>query len=271
MPRYGRDYGRWGGSARPEWESGYLSGGGYDADFGGYSGPGYDRSLRGGSVGPGYTSTGGYGYGSYTGGFSSGYGDRDAPYGGSWGYESEEARGGMSGGYGERSGGEHRSRQGGSRVRAADIMTENPEAVTPDATLSDVARRMREMDVGIIPVVEDMGNRRLRGVITDRDIAVRAVADGKDGSTTVSECMTSDVETVNKNDSVHRVMELMQREQVRRVPVTDREGRLVGIIAQADLTLEYTDDRPHRERQVEDTIQRISEPSGGSWRSSRDR
>jgi CBS domain-containing protein len=147
------------------------------------------------------------------------------------------------------------------QMRAADLMTENPQVVTPDATLAEVAKLMKELDVGIIPVVTGDDNRRLRGVITDRDIAIRAVAEGKDGRTKVSECMTDDVETVNKNDPVRQVLELMQREQVRRVPVTDREGRLVGIIAQADLAVEYADTSHRRLHKVQDAIERISQPA----------
>jgi len=150
-------------------------------------------------------------------------------------------------------------------MRASELMTENPEVVTPDASLADVARRMKEMDVGIIPVVDSQENRKLRGVITDRDIAIRAVAEGKDGKAKVSECMTSNVQTVNKNDPVGQVLQLMQRDQIRRVPVTDREGRLVGIIAQADLALEYSETSHRRQHKVHDTIERISEPSSKGW------
>lgn len=219
----------------------------------------YGRDFGNWGTAGGYGYPGGPGY--------EGYADRETRFGGGNRYDSEMGRGRMGMDSSEWNIGDRGGRQG-NRMRAADIMTENPEAVTPDATLADVARRMRELDVGIIPVVEDMSGRRLRGVITDRDIAVRAVADGKNGETSVGECMTSDVETVNKNDSMHRVLQLMQREQVRRVPVTDREGRLVGIIAQADLTLDYAEDMPTRERMVEDTIERISEP-GSAWRGAR--
>ena len=138
-------------------------------------------------------------------------------------------------------------------------MTENPETVTPDASLADAARKMRDLNVGIIPVVESDQNRRLRGVITDRDIAIRAVAEGKDASSTrVSDVMTSNVETCNKNDSVQDVLQLMEREQVRRVPITDREGRLVGIVAQADVATDLDSDQGSR--RVADTLERISEP-----------
>jgi signal-transduction protein with cAMP-binding, CBS, and nucleotidyltransferase domain len=130
---------------------------------------------------------------------------------------------------------------------------------------------MRDMDVGLIPVVDSEESRRLRGVITDRDIAIRAVAEGKDGKAKVSDCMTDQVSSVNKNDAVRQVLSLMEREQIRRVPVTDREGRLVGIIAQADLATEYAETSHRRLHKVQNTIERISEPGasqgGGSGRS----
>jgi CBS domain-containing protein len=225
----------WFGEGSPGYQSGS-----YDADYGG--------TFRGGSEGMGMR----YDRGMYGGG----YGGRDLGYGG-FDYEQGRSFGGgrAQGGWGSRSRGGERS------MRAADIMTENPQCVTPEATLTDVARKMRELNVGIIPVVDDMQNRRLRGVITDRDIAVRAVADGKEGSTRVSECMSTDVETVNKNDSVREVLSVMERDQVRRVPVTDREGRLVGIIAQADVAVDFAGDDTRREAMVEETIQRISEPA----------
>jgi CBS domain-containing protein len=147
------------------------------------------------------------------------------------------------------------------RLCAADIMTENPAAVTPDATLAEAAQRMRDLNVGIIPVVRDEGSRRLEGLITDRDITVRAVAEGLDGDTKVSECMTRDVEPCHPGDRVRDVLHLMEAEQVRRVPVVDHAGTLVGIIAQADLLVDYTDEEPHRDVRVASTVERISQPA----------
>src|SRR5690606_12430894 len=81
----------------------------------------------------------------------------------------------------------------GSRsMRAMDIMTENPEVVTPDSSIMEVARRMRDLDVGIIPVVDSEEKMRLRGVITDRDIVIRCIADGKESKSRVNDCMTAD-------------------------------------------------------------------------------
>jgi len=148
-----------------------------------------------------------------------------------------------------------------------DLMTENPEAVTPDTTLSDVARRMRDLDVGIIPVVDDRDGNRLRGVITDRDIAVRAAAEGKDMmSTTVGDYMSRDVATVRESSTVRDVFTVMKRHRVRRVPVTDDAGRLVGIIAQADLAVDYARLDEERELEVGEVIERISEPARPRYR-----
>jgi CBS domain-containing protein len=150
--------------------------------------------------------------------------------------------------------------------RARDIMTENPEAVTADTTLGQVATLMAELDVGILPVVDDPDVRRLRGVVTDRDLVVRGMAKGLGASATVAECMTPNVATVNRNASVRQVMDVMRRERVRRVPIVDGEGRLVGIIAQADLAVHYAGLDHDRELEVEEVLERISEPGRPRWR-----
>lgn len=183
--------------------------------------------------------------------------------GGRGGYGQEFRRGfGWSGSDRDPSGAEPwRGESDADRVRARDIMTDDPEFVTPDTTIADVAKRMRDLDVGILPVVDDQESRRLRGVVTDRDLAIRVLAAGKDGKAKVRDYMTEQVETVNQNDTVHRVLDVMRRERVRRVPVTDREGRLVGIIAQADLAVSYAGLDIQRETEVEELIERISEPA----------
>jgi CBS domain-containing protein len=272
MARYGRDFGsgqdRSGGGGRGGrgfggggWseQGGGMRQGGMGQGGMGRGGAGRGGGGRGGRGGGGEYDAdfslgtgrgGGYGGGYGGGGGGRGFGGGGRDFGGG-GSDMDRWTGGGGGG-----------QQGSERdyMRAAELMTEDPEAVTPDTPLADVARKMRDLDVGIIPVVESESSRRLRGVITDRDIAVRAVAEGKDGKAKVSDCMTSEVETVNKNDSVRQVIDLMQREQVRRVPVTDREGRLVGIIAQADLSVDWA--TTHRRRhQMEETLERISEPA----------
>lgn len=143
-------------------------------------------------------------------------------------------------------------------MKAQDIMSRNPSCVTPDTSIADAARLMKEENVGVVPVVESESSKKLVGVLTDRDIAVRAVAEGRDGATTsVGHIMTSDVRTTAPTDSVKEVMDLMGSEQVRRVPVVDERGALVGIIAQADIVLEAKDDK-----EAEKTIEKISQPSG---------
>jgi CBS domain-containing protein len=138
-------------------------------------------------------------------------------------------------------------------MKARDIMTANPRVVTASDSISRAAEIMRDTDVGIVPVVEDSGSMRLAGVVTDRDIAVRIVAEGRDGSVNVREIMSSGLATVRPDDDLNRVTELMKREQVRRVPVVEGD-RLVGIIAQADVAREGSD------RKTGDVVEKISEP-----------
>ena len=141
-------------------------------------------------------------------------------------------------------------------MKAQDIMTKNPSTVTPDTRVQDAARLMKSEDVGIIPVVVSQGSKKLVGVITDRDIAIRVVADGSASSnSSVRDIMTSNITTSAPGDSVKDVMELMGREQVRRIPIVDK-GQLVGIIAQADIVREADDKRAER------TVEKISEPGG---------
>ena len=143
-------------------------------------------------------------------------------------------------------------------MKAQDIMSKDPMCVTPDTPLVEAARIMKTENIGVVPVVESTGSKRLVGVLTDRDIAIRAVAEGRDGATTsVGHVMSSDVRTSAASDSVEDVMELMGREQVRRIPIVDESGALVGIIAQADIVIEARDNR-----KAEQTVEQISQPSG---------
>jgi CBS domain-containing protein len=143
-------------------------------------------------------------------------------------------------------------------MKAQDIMSKNPTCVTPDTSLVDAARLMKQENIGVVPVVESANSKKLVGVLTDRDIAVRAVAEGRDGAnTSVGHVMTSNVRTSITTDSVNDVMDLMGREQVRRVPVVDERGALVGIISQADIVLEAKDNK-----RAERTVEQISQPTG---------
>ena len=140
-------------------------------------------------------------------------------------------------------------------MKARDIMTADPQFVTTQDSAQHVARIMRDNDIGIVPVVDNDTSRRLRGVITDRDIAVRCVAEGRNGDCRVSELMSGDLITVRPDDDVNRVMEQMKAEQVRRLPVVDDSDRLIGIIATADLALEGPSDKATGQ-----VMEKISEP-----------
>src|SRR5213080_1303383 len=104
-------------------------------------------------------------------------------------------------------------------MQVRDVMTTNPECVTPGATIREAAQLMQRENVGIVPVVEEKGSKRLLGVVTDRDIAIRVVAEGRDGGTRVSEIMsTSRLATCSPNDNVEEAMDAMASEQLRRIP-----------------------------------------------------
>ena len=143
-------------------------------------------------------------------------------------------------------------------MQARDIMTADPVAVTPDDTVARAAEIMRDTDVGIVPVVDDLAGRRLRGVITDRDIAIRHVAERHTDDCTVASHMSTDIAAATPDEDVNTVMARMRLGQVRRIPVVADGERLVGIIAQADLATELGPRDPER---VETTLERISEPT----------
>jgi CBS domain-containing protein len=136
-------------------------------------------------------------------------------------------------------------------------MTKNPASVTPAATAREAAQLMQREDTGVIPVVEEQSSKRLVGIITDRDIAIRIVAEGKDANTRVSEIMSANrLATCSPNDNVDDVMNAMAKEQVRRIPIVDERGSLLGIVAQADIVRKADDTKAER------TVEDISKPSG---------
>jgi CBS domain-containing protein len=115
-------------------------------------------------------------------------------------------------------------------------MTANPACCTPSTPLSDVARLMVENDCGEIPVVEDMAGRKLAGVITDRDITTRIVATGQNSAEAkASDCMTTPCVSVTPDTTLDTCCELMQANKIRRVPVVDGAGGVVGIVSLADV------------------------------------
>lgn len=143
-------------------------------------------------------------------------------------------------------------------MQVRDVMTKDPSCVTPGATIREAAQVMQRENVGVIPVVEENGNKRLVGIVTDRDIAIRVVAEGRDAGTRVSDIMSSNrLKTCTPDDSVDDAMNAMASEQVRRIPIVDERGALVGIVAQADIVRKTRDGAG-----AEQTVREISEPGG---------
>jgi CBS domain-containing protein len=120
-----------------------------------------------------------------------------------------------------------------------DLMTKNPRSLESGSTVVEAARLMRDEDVGIIPVVE---GGKLVGTVTDRDIAMRVVAEGKSPEKmTVGEVASRKLVTIDPQQDLDEALRLMARHQVRRLPVVEEDGRLVGIVAQADIARNATD------------------------------
>jgi len=136
-------------------------------------------------------------------------------------------------------------------------MTPDPACCTPDSTAQDAASLMKEHDCGSIPVVERLETLRLLGILTDRDLAIRGLAAGKGPNTPVRELMTNDPISAAPGDEVEIVREVMVAQQVRRVPVVDENGGVVGIVAQADLALE---DGAASDQEVGRIVEAISDP-----------
>ena len=121
----------------------------------------------------------------------------------------------------------------GDNHRIRELMTESPRTVSSDAAVVEAARVMRDDDVGLVPVVD---GDRLVGTVTDRDIAIRVVAEERDpSSTTVREIASTDLVTIDPEQELGEALRLMAQHQVRRLPVVEEDGRLVGIVAQADV------------------------------------
>ena len=141
-------------------------------------------------------------------------------------------------------------------AKCSDVMTREPVSVEPDEAISRVAELMKRQDVGAVPVIETNASRRLVGIITDRDIVVKVVAAGRDAnSAPVREAMTSNPTTCREDEDVTEAVSRMADRQVRRLPVVDAEGRLCGIIAQADIATRVSKDKTTGE-----LVEAISEP-----------
>lgn len=144
-------------------------------------------------------------------------------------------------------------------TRAGDIMTADPACCTPDDTVQTAAHLMSDRDCGCLPVVDDMDQRHIVGVVTDRDLAIRGIGEGRGPDTRVREIMSADPSCCTPESDLKEVERIMAERQVRRVPVVDRDECCVGMVAQADLARDERDADDHEVRQ---TVERISEPTG---------
>jgi CBS domain-containing protein len=132
-----------------------------------------------------------------------------------------------------------------------DLMTDNPCSIDSEKPVAYAAKMMRDEDVGLAPIVQ---GDRLVGTLTDRDIAIRVVAEGRDPeSTSVREVASTDLVTIAPEQSLDEALRLMAQHQVRRLPVVEEDGRLVGVLAQADVA------RHGQDRETGQVVERISQ------------
>ena len=140
-------------------------------------------------------------------------------------------------------------------MQVKEVMTRGAECVAPDATLQEAAQKMKGLDVGPLPVCD---NNRLVGMLTDRDITVRAVAEGKDPRTSrVRDVMTEGITYCFEEDDVADAARLMKEKQIRRLVVLNRDKRLAGIVSLGDLAVETGD-----EHLAGKTLEHVSQPTG---------
>ena len=145
-------------------------------------------------------------------------------------------------------------------MRARDIMTKEPECCRPDQTARDAAQVMRDRDCGCVPIVDDAGI--VIGIITDRDLAVRGIALGKDSNTSLRELMTPEAASCGADDDLRDVEQKMAELQIRRIPIVDTSGRCLGIISQADIARASATDSPVTEQEIALVVEKISQPPG---------
>jgi CBS domain-containing protein len=141
-----------------------------------------------------------------------------------------------------------------SATRVSDVMTHRPQVVRPDASIADAAALMRRLDVGALPVCD---GARLTGMLTDRDIAMRVAADGRDPHLTlVQDVMSRGATYASENDPVEEAARIMREHRIRRLPIVDERHNLVGIVSLGDLATDVGDDKLSGQ-----TLEEVSEPS----------
>ena len=149
--------------------------------------------------------------------------------------------------------------------KCAEVMTKDPVCCLPADTSARAAQLMKEFDVGSIPVVESGPTMKLVGIVTDRDLALKVVAEGRDpNAVKVEEVMTRELVTCRAGDELQKAVGLMAERQLRRIPVVDEGGRVVGIIAQADVAT-----RTEAPEKTAGVVEEISKPRGAAGESPR--
>eukprot|EP01121_Diplochlamys_sp_Union-15-3_P018226 TRINITY_DN6602_c0_g2_i1.p1 TRINITY_DN6602_c0_g2~~TRINITY_DN6602_c0_g2_i1.p1 ORF type:complete len:198 (+),score=54.38 TRINITY_DN6602_c0_g2_i1:65-595(+) len=138
-----------------------------------------------------------------------------------------------------------------TREQIKSVMTKNVKLVGPDSTLQEAARKMKESDSGFLPIGKD---DRLQGTVTDRDIVIRCVAEGADPKTTkVSQAMSNDLVYCFEDQDLRDAKKIMGEKQIRRLPVLNRDKRLVGVVSLGDIS---------ESSNVSDTVSKISKDTG---------
>jgi len=140
-------------------------------------------------------------------------------------------------------------------AKCREVMTKDPAYCSASDSIVKVAELMKQQDVGSVPVVESAGNRRLVGIVTDRDVVVKVVASGKSvEQATVKDAMTPNPAVCREDDDLDQAVKLMKERQVRRMPIVDAGGQLSGIIAQADVAT-----RVNKDAKTGELVEAISE------------
>ena len=130
-----------------------------------------------------------------------------------------------------------------------EVMTKHPVCCLPNDMVAKVAQLMKSKDIGPVPIIENEQTKKLVGIVTDRDLALKIVAEGRDAkSTKAEEVMTRKVVTCRGEDDVQKALDAMSEHQLRRIPVVDNDNRIVGIIAQADVATRV--DQPAKTAEV---------------------
>jgi CBS domain-containing protein len=140
-------------------------------------------------------------------------------------------------------------------MKVSDVMSPDPVCCIPENSIVEVAKMMKDCDCGAIPVVKDQAGRKAAGIVTDRDLVVRAIAEAKDPLLTqVEACMTRSTVTVHPEDDLDECATLMKKHQIRRILVVDGQGAVTGIVTQAQIA------RNMDEEETGEVVQGISEP-----------